>query len=54
MTLDVSCTDYSEDKIANERDPKVCFTDDFGSADGFVLFDHTQRLEVFLPKPVWK
>lgn len=54
MGLDVGCTDYSQDNVAHERDPKVCFNDNFGPADGFVLFDHTQRLEVFLPKPALK
>jgi hypothetical protein len=51
VKLDVSCSDYSAENIkVHERDPKVCFEEIFGSADGFVLFDNAQKLEIFLPK----
>jgi hypothetical protein len=44
MKLEVGCPLYPGTIFS-------CFNDNFGSADGFVLFDHSQRLEVFLPKP---
>jgi hypothetical protein len=57
MKLDVDCSppprgDYCQGHPGCRL--LRCFNDNFGSADGFdgfVLFDQSQRLEVFLPRP---
>jgi hypothetical protein len=52
IQLDYSC---SEEDIAtgarHERDPHVCFGEALRDADGLVLLDRINRIQVTLPKP---
>src|SRR5206468_8385135 len=35
----------------NTEDLQVCLNEEFADSDGLVLFDHSQRMQVNLPKP---
>jgi hypothetical protein len=37
-----------------QRDPQICFNEEFADTDALVLFDHHERIQINLPKPTLK